>query len=71
MNNMKKNYSDSDISVQVGDQIILNDQEWKVAEIISDTVVLYRESVSGKSQIIQEPVDVIKSYLQEQKNQDI
>ena len=71
MNNMKKNYSDSDISVQVGDQIILNDQEWKVAEIISDTVVLYRESVSGKSQTIQEPGEVIKSYLQEQKNQDI
>ena len=71
MNNMKKNNSDSDISVQVGDRIILDDQEWKVAEIISDTVVLYRESVSGKSQIIQEPVDVIKSYLQEQKNQDI
>ena len=71
MDNMKKDYSDSDISVQVGDQIILNDQEWKVAEIISDTVVLYRESVSGKSQTIQEPVDVIKSYLQEQKNQDI
>ena len=71
MNNMKKNYSDSDISVQVGDQIILDDQEWKVVEIISDTVVLYRESVSGKSQTIQEPVEVIKSHLQEQKNQDI
>ena len=71
MNNMKKNYSDSDISVQVGDRIILDDREWKVAEIISDTVVLYRESVSGKSQTIQEPVEVIKSHLQEQKNQDI
>ena len=71
MNNMKKNYSDSDISVQVGDRIILDDQEWKVAEIISDTVVLYRESISGKSQTIQEPVEVIKSHLQEQKNQDI
>ena len=71
MNNMKKNYSDSDISVQVGDRIILDDQEWKVAEIISDTVVLYRESVSGKSQTKQKPVDVIKSHLQEQKNQDI
>lgn len=71
MNNMKKNYSDSDISVQVGDRIILDDQEWKVADIISDTVVLYRESVSGKSQIMQEPVDVIKSHFQEQKNQDI
>ena len=71
MNNMKKNYSDSDISVQVGDRIILDDQKWKVAEIISDTVVLYRESVSGKSQTIQEPVEVIKSHLQEQKNQDI
>ena len=68
---MKKNYSDSDISIHVGDRIILNDQEWKVAEIISDTVVLYRESVSGKSQTIQEPVGVIKSHLQEQKNQDI
>jgi len=71
MNNMKNNYSDLDISVQVGDRIILDDQEWKVAEIISDTVVLYRESVSGKSQIMQKPVDVIKSHLQEQKNQDI
>ena len=68
---MKKNYSDSDISVQVGDRIILDDQEWKVAEIISDTVVLYRESVSGKSQTIHEPVEVIKSHLKEQKNQDI
>ena len=68
---MKKNYSDSAISVKVGDQIILDDQGWKVAEIISDTVVLYRESVSGKSQTIQEPIDVIKSHLQEQKNQDI
>ena len=68
---MKKNYSDSAISVKVGDQIILDDQGWKVAEVISDTVVLYRESVSGKSQTIQEPVDVIKSHLQEQKNQDI
>ena len=71
MNNMKKNYSDSDISAQAGDRIILDDQEWKVAEIISDTVVLYRESVSGKSQTIQEPVEVIKSHLQEQKYQDI
>ena len=71
MNNTKKNNSDSEISVQVGDRIILDDQEWKVAEIISDTVVLYRESVSGKSQTIQKPVDVIKSHLQEQKNQDI
>ena len=68
---MKKNYSDSAISIKVGDQIILDDQGWKVAEIISDTVVLYRESVSGKSQTMQKPVDVIKSHLQEQKNQDI
>ena len=68
---MKKDYSDSDITVQVGDQIILDDQEWKVAEIISDTVVLYRESISGKSLTIQEPVDVIKSHLKEQKNRDI
>ena len=68
---MKKNYSDSDITVQVGDRIILNDQEWKVAEIISDTVVLYKENVSGNSQTIREPVDVIKSHLQEQYNQDI
>ena len=68
---MKKNYSDSDISVQVGDRIILDEQEWKVAEIISDTDVLYKESISGKSLTIQEPVDVIKSHLQEQKNQDI
>ena len=57
MNNMKKNYSDSDITVQVGDRIVLDDQEWKVGEIISDTVVLYRENVSGKSQTMQEPVD--------------
>gem|GEM_PF-805059 len=71
MNNMKKNYSDSDISVQIGDRIIFDDREWKVAEIISDTVVLYRESVSGKSQTMQEPVDVIKSHLQEQKYRDI
>ena len=71
MNNMKKNYSDSYISVQVGDRIILDDQEWKVAEIISDTVVLYRESISGESQTMQESVEVIKSHLQEQKNQDI
>ena len=68
---MKKNYSNSAISVKVGDQIILDDQEWKVAEIISDTVVLYKESISGKSLTIQEPVDVIKSHLQEQKYQDI
>jgi len=68
---MKKDSSDSDITVQVGDQIILDDQEWKVAEIISDTVVLYRESISGKSLTIQEPVDVIKSHLKEQKNKDI
>ena len=71
IDNMKKDYSDSDITVQVGDQIILDDQEWKVAEIISDTVVLYRESISGKSLTIQEPVDVIKSHLKEQKNRDI
>ena len=71
MNNMKKNYSDSDISVQIGDRIIFDDREWKVAEINSDTVVLYRESVSGKSQTMQEPVEVIKSHLQEQKYRDI
>ncbi len=71
MNNMKKNYSDSDISVKIGDRIIFDDREWKVAEIISDTVVLYRESVSGKSQTMQEPVEVIKSHLQEQKYRDI
>ena len=71
MNNMKKNYSDSDISVQIGDRIIFDDREWKVTEIISDTVVLYRESVSGKSQTMQEPVEVIKSHLQEQKYRDI
>jgi len=61
IDNMKKDYSDSDITVQ----------EWKVAEIISDTVVLYRESISGKSLTIQKPVDVIKSHLKEQKNKDI
>ena len=71
MNNMKKNYSDSDISVQIGDRIIFDDREWKVAEIISDTVVLYRESVSGKSQTMHEPVEGIKSHLQEQKYRDI
>ena len=37
---MENNYFDSDISVHVGDRIILDDQEWKVAEIISDSVVL-------------------------------
>ena len=71
MNSVKKNYFNSDISVQVGDRIILDDLEWKVAEIISDTVVLYRESVSGKSQTIEVSVEVIKKHLQEQKNQDI
>ena len=68
---MKNKYFNSDISVHISDRIILDDQEYKVAEIISDTVVLYRENVSGKSQTIQKPADVIKSHLQEQKNQDI
>ena len=71
MNSVKKNYFDSEISVQLGDRIILNDLEWKVAEIISDTVVLYREIVSGKSQTMEQSVEVIKSHFQEQKNQDI
>ena len=68
---MKNKYFNSDISVHIDNRIILDHQEYKVAEIISDTVVLYRESVSGKSQTIQKPADVIKSHLQEQKNQDI
>ena len=71
MNNMKKIILIQTFLYKVGDRIIFDDREWKVAEIISDTVVLYRESVSGKSQTMQEPVDVIKSHLQEQKNQDI
>ena len=60
-----------EVLIKIGDRVLIDDQEWKVAEIISDTVVLYRESISGKSQTIQEPVEVIKSHLQEQKNQDI
>ena len=71
MNSVKKNYFNTDISVQVGDRIILDDLEWKVADIISDTVVLYREIVSGKSQTMEQSVEVIKSHFQEQKNQDI
>ena len=66
MNNMKKNYSDSDISVQVGDRIILDDQEWKVAEIIDDTVTLYREGVGGMSHTIHMPVEEAETLLPEQ-----
>lgn len=54
-----------DVLIKIGDRILIDDEEWKVAEIINNTVTLYREGVGGMSHTIQMPVEEAKSLLPE------
>ena len=52
--------------VRIGDRIILEDLEWKVAEIKDEIVTLNREGVGGNSHTIKKPLMDIESILEQQ-----
>ena len=55
-----------EVLIKIGDRVLIDDQEWKVAEIIDDTVTLYREGVGGMSHTIHMPVEAAETPLPEQ-----
>ena len=55
-----------EVLIKVGDRVLIDDQEWKVAEIIDNTVTLYREGVGGMSHTIHMPVEEAETLLPEQ-----
>ena len=52
--------------IRIGDRIILEDLEWKIAEIKNEIVTLYREGVSGNSHTIKKSLMDIESILEQQ-----
>ncbi len=54
-----------ELLIKIGDRILIDDQEWKVAEITDDEVTLYREGVGGLSHTIHMPVKDVESLLPE------
>ncbi|SVB87999.1 uncharacterized protein METZ01_LOCUS240853, partial [marine metagenome] len=45
--------------IKIGDRVIIDDKEWKVAEIKENLVTLYHENVEGSGQtILMSPAEV-------------
>ena len=62
----KNNNIEMKSKVRIGDRIILEDLEWKVAEIKDEIVTLYREGVGGNSHTIKKSLMDIESILVQQ-----
>ena len=45
--------------IKIGDRVIINDKEWKVAEIKENLATLYHENIDGSGQtILMSPAEV-------------
>ena len=64
----ENNNSEMKSKVRIGDWIILEDLEWKIAEITDEIVTLYREGVSGNSHTIKKSLIDIESILKQQND---
>ena len=62
----KNNNSEMKSKVRIGNRIILEDLEWKVAEIKDEIVTLYREGVGGNSYTTKKSLMDIESILEQQ-----
>jgi len=51
------------LGVQIGDRIIIDEVEWKVAEIQENEVTLYHEGVAGNSHTMKKTIDEVKLLL--------
>ena len=60
----KNNNSEMKLKVRIGDRIIIEDLEWKVAVIKDEIVTLYREGVGGNSHTIIKSLIDIESILE-------
>ncbi len=49
--------------IQIGDRILIDDVEWKVAEIQDGEVTLYHEGVGGMSHTIRKKITEIKALF--------
>ena len=63
---LKNNNRKMKSKVRIGDRIILEGLEWKVAEIKDEIVTLYREGVGGNSHTIKKVLMNIESILKQQ-----
>ena len=52
-----------EVLVKIGEQVFIDDVEWKAAEIIDDIVTLYREGVGCESHTIQKTVKEVKTLV--------
>ncbi|MBT3180094.1 MAG: hypothetical protein HOB40_00155 [Candidatus Marinimicrobia bacterium] len=49
--------------VKVGDRVQIEDIEWKVAEIVDNSITLYREGIGGTSYTIQKSEKEVENLL--------
>ena len=54
-----------EVIIKLGERVFIDDVEWKVAEVIDDIVILYREGIGGESHTIHKTVKEVKSLLLE------
>lgn len=40
---------------QIGDRVLIDQQEWVIADDLNDNVLLYRDSVDGRSRTMKYP----------------
>jgi hypothetical protein len=53
--------------VKIGDRVLINDIEWRVAEINNATSTLYREGVGGNSHTIHKSLEEVENIIMEQR----
>ena len=53
--------------VKVGDRVIIDNMEWKIAEIKGHMIILYHEDVDGSGQTILKSVAEVKNLLSSQR----
>lgn len=49
--------------VKIGDRVIIDDKEWKVAEIHQNDVTLYREGIDGISHTLHKSINEIELMI--------
>lgn len=53
--------------VKIRDRVLINDIEWRVAEINNATSTLYREGVGGNSHTIHKSLKEVENIIMEQR----
>ena len=62
-----KHPSNEESFVKIGARVLMNDVEWRVAEINNATLTLYREGVGGNSHTIHKSLKEVENIIMEQR----